>query len=1597
MRSPPQPLLPLSAAVSALHSSSHISSAKTPSLTATVTPSSTTSITALDNQIAKKGLSPTMNHHAPSSSPMGGLSTVSEGVGDATGLVATASSLSRETSSKIKSPSLKDSAPPSSRLHDLSLTSPGDFETQVTSASLISSPSEGVRSNPDSFDDLDEDLQAQIVTWIHVGRSLLKRVKAKRHASTTSSICEDSTVKLFVKMVAMFEAEAARTVSEEALADEGSVKIGAKTIKGTVTTTSVTEVVVSSDPRVSMAAEIVSTDGPSSSSQEPISALNELLNGPTKNAEKRDEIDRFLDDPNHPPLPASFLPAAASLGHARLLTYLLDSTPPPAQDYLKSALYSSASSGATDIIHAILLRTQVIVAEPAMPPKSGKIPASSSPSPHISAQHAAQALWSALRLGHVATARAIFHHMPAKAAGGVIGLEHVAHAAARGDCEALDWALLKRRRGCAGDTEALAAVMKHPEATAAFPRRGEADDITAAFLKLSTADWMALALVIATAGGFKDCVGSLLQAGASPKWRKGTPMVVAEREGRAEVIALMVQASKDQSAFSWSKGRGGSFGEATSPRWIDKILGGMRKGSKADIDQGSPSPKTSKKSLLKTSSFHGKWSKKEMRVDDEIPLSSPHIPTDGATSHSKKLQSTSSSAPNLIADSTSPHLARDVDARSVSAIESAKFEALISCQPIAKATSESIERVKPAEIAVEIQQSESSDLPGAIPSVVGTPVISRKERSSEEVLREDVAYTFSCEKADGMNAVVLGEKVDYGNDTASNESLKDEVTSPSHDKTDAVIDATSYTKIDTEKEDSLREKLDKDGAADSDAAVVVGISTPAIPVASISDAEAVTVTISDATKPIAAIAQADEEQPIIQASTGVIETVGEGVQPILEAHPRVDSQPITKKDISKQSPTSSPLSSNVPLPPPLPPPGAVKIKVSNEDVSTPLRSATGPKKSIESVVAARKPASTVSKKLREPTVLSTMPITVLSKIADHLGIHDIFNVCSASRSLHLNRSVYHARYLVRISSDGVTGAIRTLLSATRPKHFQDASSHDEKLLVNVLKVLNPAIADELQIAKGPSAGTTGFRSVRAGFIGNPGRRLGPRNLDPLLDLALSMGHSWAIGKLLVAGSTSKSSLSRFLGKCAESGDYIAVNAFLTAGADANTTMSFPSCIEFAGGSFDNVDGTCLAVAACFGHEATVTALLEAGADASLFDSLALRSCAGSSKGNGAVVARLLVGGADPGSHAYEAIRRAALRGSPEVLRVLVAVISGTVKAKWEVRSVIRVAYESAAKAGHAEAVGEMLKERATWIWGPGLEGPGSVLRPAVMAAILNRKVDVIRVFADSDAWGFVISGDDGKAIIDAALSSLPDDDAEGGLQHLKPKSTLIRSVNGSRVSLDIDRSSSNQPAKITIEGLSPDSDSSGLVDDSYDDSDPVAVVVSELIEAILAGAGKVGRARYPTAFYGGSESASTKTKIDPWELLRTSERIRKLRRLLLMQAAIQNHETVVDAVLSTLQPDIMRPLSKKTLPIGQRALCAAVSAGNAKMVARLISAGAEFMFEDGKLFRMAADAGHIEVLQFLTLSRELHIKAQSKAKERQLHKLKKENRVEPPL
>ncbi|KAI8841741.1 hypothetical protein BC829DRAFT_9716 [Chytridium lagenaria] len=465
----------------------------------------------------------------------------------------------------------------------------------------------------------------------------------------------------------------------------------------------------------------------------------------------------------------------------------------------------------------------------------------------------------------------------------------------------------------------------------------------------------------------------------------------------------------------------------------------------------------------------------------------------------------------------------------------------------------------------------------------------------------------------------------------------------------------------------------------------------------------------------------------------VIVEVKTSFDPVEEQNHKAHSLPTPPLEVPSDE--TSPVGVNVPVAPPPPPPGAVKIRV--EDVGTSNENLG--RKSVEAITACRAKAE------RLPATLIALPISVQARIADHLDILSIFHLTATHRSLHLHRSLHHARHLVRSSTDGIPGSIRALLTSPSPLHIHDGPSHAEKILMHILKILNPCIEDE--IAKGPNVGTAGFRSARAGFIGNPGRRLGPRALDPLLEFAIAEGFSWAVSKLLYAGSTSKSSLNRFLGRCAESGDTVAAVAFLGAGADPNASINFP-VIEFHGGGFGNVDGSCLAVAAAMGNEGVVAALLEAGADASLFESLALRACAASTLGTGEIAARLILGGADPASHAHEAIRRAALRGSPGVLRVLVGVIAGTVKVKWEVRSVIRVAYESAAKAGHAEAVREMLKERQTWMWGSGLEGPGSVLRTAVLAAIGGGWVEVVRAFAESEAWGDVVAGEDGKGVVE---------------------------------------------------------------------------------------------------------------------------------------------------------------------------------------------------------------------------------------------------------
>ncbi|KAJ3115300.1 putative 2-oxoglutarate dehydrogenase E1 component DHKTD1, mitochondrial [Phlyctochytrium bullatum] len=1085
-----------------------------------------------------------------------------------------------------------------------------------------------------------------------------------RHASNASVIIEDPAVRLFTKMVKLIEAEASGDFTDETLALHHALIEGAEhSTQGTVKSISVRDALVQNEvTRRSEAAEIVAVENvePSPKVDNTVERICSALDSADDKETLSRTIDLLLNEQPRERIdvPARYLSAATSLNHSRLLSLMLHNGFSVSKDALMSALATAANDGAAEALNVLIPRINV-----AGDTSSGLKKSYINTEP-IEIQELVMLLWLAFHEKHISVVRLLFNFLPPKASQDAIGMEHVAYACIRGECELLDWALLKRRKGCAGDLDAIAAIAEHPDIVSALSKKSKSNPNlnaveASALSKLSVSDWLSIALVIATALSHRDCIRSLLQSGASPKWRKGYPLAIAQREGHVDIIEQLMRSSQEQSSFVWPRKKSGSFSDGNNTKWIDKWL---------------------------SASKH-----RRSRTETE------------STTVSRRDES------NQVADST-PKISL-VDKASKQSL--ADTPAAVTTEALGEELTSSISQVQV--MATDIPQI-SSEAKIATEPKEGGPQIS----------------------SEGKSATVSKDRVSMTDD----------------------------------KKQETAEDLIPTKRADSEA-------TPA----------------------------------------------------------------------------------------PLDIPGSV-TNSSNHEI------------------------------------------------------------------------VY---------------------SVAEPKDLPKAEVPQEK------------VTSQSNLA-------------------------------------------WAVSKLLAAGSTTKSSLSRFLGRCAESGDATATAAFLNAGADPNTSMSFPATLEFYGGSLHNSDATCLAVAAACGHEAVVIALLEAGADASLSESLALRASAGCTLSTDSILARLLIGGADPAALAHEAIRRAALRGSPGALRVLVAVIAGTVKAKWEVRSVIRVAYESAAKAGHAEAVAELLKEKATWLWGPGLEGPGSVLKAAVMAAITNKRVNVLREFAKSDAWNDLITGDEGKALIEAALQHLPfdEDEDESGTQ---PRAKVwAKSLTSSRTSLEMRHSQTQnngdltqlEPKMVALSVLTPHAD------DSYDSTNAQAVLVSELIEAMLAGAAKANRARYPTAFYGGTESATARTRIDPWELLTTSERLPKLRRLLFLEAVKNGHEAVVDAVLAILQPDV-KCIWKASVslpigdadgthfqvagpkPLGQMALYLAAANGSAKVVARLISAGVDVEADDARAMTIAEERDQKEVVNYLAVARELNKKTLEKTKKRALEKARKENRIEPPL
>ncbi|KAJ3333159.1 hypothetical protein HDU76_010913 [Blyttiomyces sp. JEL0837] len=392
------------------------------------------------------------------------------------------------------------------------------------------------------------------------------------------------------------------------------------------------------------------------------------------------------------------------------------------------------------------------------------------------------------------------------------------------------------------------------------------------------------------------------------------------------------------------------------------------------------------------------------------------------------------------------------------------------------------------------------------------------------------------------------------------------------------------------------------------------------------------------------------------------------------------------------------------------------------------------------------------------------------------------------------------------------------------------------------------------------------------------------------------------------------------------------SSLLTAISRGNTPILTQLITHGANPNYDN--GTPLITAAVKGLQVVLESLLALGADATLGDSAALRAAAVSENADARIIARLMLSGADVTAKAYEAPRKAAMRGDPEVMAVMAVAVGNFAKAgsrNWEARSVLKAVLEILVREGKEEAITTVLKDKSVWSWDGGM---GEMVRPLLDRAIQGGDVEVVRAIALSgDCWRELIRGGGGKDLLLAAAAVTEESIQQ--YHEANAQKRKRREENGTVAT--------GVTVKATRQQIS---------------DNPAAAMV----EAMISGVAHDAIARF--------RAAESEIGVDAWEFIRKAESplLHSIKDQILLQAAWHGHETVLDAVISILQPDVKGNA-------GTAALLAATSQGHIKVVAGLISAGVDFEAGAGEIFKAAEESGHKDVLKHLRLKREIRVKS----------------------
>ncbi|KAJ3019764.1 UNVERIFIED_CONTAM: hypothetical protein HDU68_010518 [Siphonaria sp. JEL0065] len=271
---------------------------------------------------------------------------------------------------------------------------------------------------------------------------------------------------------------------------------------------------------------------------------------------------------------------------------------------------------------------------------------------------------------------------------------------------------------------------------------------------------------------------------------------------------------------------------------------------------------------------------------------------------------------------------------------------------------------------------------------------------------------------------------------------------------------------------------------------------------------------------------------------------------------------------------------------------------------------------------------------------------------------------------------------------------------------------------------------------------------------------------------------------------------------------------------------------------------------------------------------------------------------------------------------------------------IEKAYMIVAQEGHGASMKVLLDESRTWNMVGGVK---RILVPATLEAIKSGWVGVVRAITESKCWLEIVKEVGGEVLLDRAARYVFENEALSLDEGVRIRKLLERPV-----------------AQIDGDGVIPHS--------------------AAMVEAMVAGVAGTTAARF-TAF----ETTIMKKGIDSHSFLLSAKPndrdspFQDIKDKILLQAVWLGHESVMDAIITVLQPDL-------TGPIGQSVLIAATCQGHTKIVASLISAGVDFESGGGVVFDIAQDRGHTDTLKHLNMMRTIRVKvakdAEAKAKER---------------